>query len=387
MGAIGKLDAHVATRLQTFMKHKQEGVKIIGCAASGYIPEELIYAAGAIPMTLGDGGAPEPVTESLSMVPRFICTYCKCQIGYWKLKTSAYYRIPDALVVAITDANAKAIADSFAYWAKWPVYRVGIPHEKTPMATTYFRGILVKFRKWLEDFTGNEINDDAIRKCITKLNKRRELLRAISELRVGADSVISGIDYAKVHHAAYIADIDEYNAIMEELLAELKAKRADSITKRPRIMLIASTMARGDSRAYDLLGENDADIVCEEVSEGFIPYDFTVSLSGDVMDALVEGYFNGRLQGPWARPYNDRYDRLLAIAKKYEVDGVLWYQTMYRDGADMQAWSFGHNFKEDGYHFIKIETDYNAAEIEQMRTRIETFCELMAEGSEADYME
>ncbi len=387
MDAMEKLTEHLSGRMLTYAKLKEDGVKVVGYNPGGYVPEELIYAAGAIPIGLGDGGAPEPTTESLSMVPRFLCTFNRSQIGYWKLNTAVHYRLPDLLAIGLVDVSAKAFADAFSYFADMDVYRIGVPHEKTELSVPFFLNRLEGFKKKLEEITGNVITDEKLKAQFGPLNKRRRLLKAISEMRIGANPVISSRDFARLHHASFLADRDVYNELLEELLEELKpGVNQSEPLRRPRIMLIASTLARGDDRIFDIVDKYDAEIVTEEVSEGFQPYCYEVSEEGDPMAAIVKAYFEDRMLGPWCRPFGDRYEQLLATAKKYETDGVIWYQTMYREGADMQAWSFGHDFKEDGYSFVKIQTDYNAAEMEQMRTRIETFIDLMSSDREAEYV-
>ena len=61
---------------------KENGQKIIGYTAGGFMPEELVYASGAIPLCLIRGGDPEPLAESLQWLPRFQDTFCRAQIGY-----------------------------------------------------------------------------------------------------------------------------------------------------------------------------------------------------------------------------------------------------------------------------------------------------------------
>ena len=88
-----------------------------------------------------------------------------------------------------------------------------------------------------------------------------------------------------------------------------------------------------------------------------------------------------RIPAPWDRPWGDRLDRLIAVAREYSVDGVLWYQMMYRDGYDMQAYWYEKELRRKAdLPMLKLETDYTVAEKGPMKTRMETFIELMKGG-------
>jgi len=381
MDAMKKLDAHLAGRVIELVKMKKSGVKIVGYFPGGYVPEEMIQAAGAVPLGLCRGGDPEPTTESLSMMPRFLCTFCRSQIGYWKLNEEPVYRLPNLYISPVVDINQKGICDAFSYYAKMEGYRMGIPHDKRPDAIAYFTTRLVGMKQKLEGATGNKIIEEKLLAEIKLGNKRRDFFRAISGLRKDANPVISSTDYVKLHHAALYADRDVFLEILQSMYDELKVNCIKSTNlRRPRIMLVASTLAHGDIRVHDILSETGGEIVYEEVAEGMHPYENNVNPNGDLLGALTDTYFTKRIEGPWDRPYGPRYERLLAKAKEFSVDGVLWYETMYRDGPDIQAFAFGNMFKRDGLAFVKIETEYSVAEKGPMRTRIETFVDLMSKG-------
>ena len=93
MDAMGRLSEHLSQRVSELWKMKRDGVKIVGYTPGGYMPEELVYASGAMPICLVRGGDPEPLTESLAYMPRFQDTFCRSQ------NTSVYNRIYDNTVV------------------------------------------------------------------------------------------------------------------------------------------------------------------------------------------------------------------------------------------------------------------------------------------------
>jgi len=71
-------------------------------------------------------------------------------------------------------------------------------------------------------------------------------------------------------------------------------------------------------------------------------------------------------------------DFVIKLAGDFKVDGVLWYQLMYRDSYDIQSSYFEKILKERaGLPMLKIQSDYDVSEKGPFKTRIETFLEII----------
>jgi len=375
MEAMERLSEHLKERPLQLKKAKDSGIKIIGYTPGGYMPEELLEAAGAIPVGLIRGGDPEPVAISGAYIPRFIDTFCRSQIGYYISGESVFYKMIDLLVSAVTDVNIKAIADCFDFYTDVPVYRMGIPHGKTELGYDYYLEGLGLFQKRIEDFTGNKIKDSVLKEKIEVYNRMRELLEEIGDLRKQESPPISGRDFMKLNHATFIGDSATMVEILEALCKELKGA-GETGKKGRRILLTGSTMADGDSKIYDLIEETGASVVIEEFAEGLRHYWQRVNVNGDLLDALADRYFRRRVPPPFFRPSRERLDFVVELAKDFKVDGVIWYQLLYRDCYDLETFYFPKILKEGAdLNFLKIQSDYDAAETGPMRTRVETYIE------------
>ena len=110
MSMVDDLSEVVKERQLELERLQKQGVKIIGYVPGGFIPEEIIWASGAIPVALNRGGDPDAVLKSIEFIPRFFDTYSRSQIGYWA-KGDYLYKMIDMVVVPCTDKNIAAIAD------------------------------------------------------------------------------------------------------------------------------------------------------------------------------------------------------------------------------------------------------------------------------------
>jgi benzoyl-CoA reductase/2-hydroxyglutaryl-CoA dehydratase subunit BcrC/BadD/HgdB len=290
------------------------------------------------------------------------------------------YQILDLFVVPITDHNIKAIADCFDFFANDNVFRFGVPHQKDEHAFDYYVEGLRQLKKKLEEFTGNRIDDGKLREAISLCNRMRSLLKEISLLRRSEQPPISSYDFVRLNHASYVADKTVLMDVLESVLQELKSKPASG-QKRPRLLLTGSTLAMGDYKVPEMLEQAGASVVVEEFAEGMRHYWENVQPNGDLIEALADRYFRRREPPAWFRPSREHVDYLIRLAKDYNVDGVVWYQLLYRSSYDIQAYYFEKILRDQlNIPMLKLESDYDVSERGPLRTRIETFVEIVRSG-------
>jgi len=375
MEALDKLSSHLKTRLVDLRKAKEEGRKIVGYTPGGYLPEELVLASGAIPICLIRGGDHSMVELAGAYVCRWIDTFCRAQIGYGVSGDDPYYSIVDLLAIPITDNHIRAVSDILDYHTDIEIFPFGVPHLREESTVKYYLHGITRLKARLEELTGVEITDSKLKEAISLCNRERELLREISLIRKAGPAPISGKDFVALNHGSLIADKKFMVDILESVYNELKKQTAPS-DQRPRVLLTGSTLALGDYRMLDIIEESGGSVVIEEFAEGIKPYWGSVKADGDLMAALADCYFTRRVPPAWFRPDKERLDFLIKLAKDFNVDGVIWYQLMYRESYKTESYYFPDRLKkETGLSMLTIESDYDQAETGPLRTRIETFVE------------
>jgi len=375
MKALDKLKVHLKNRLIDLRKAKDEGRKIIGYTPGGFLPEELVLASGAIPLCLVRGGDHSAVEMAAAYICRWIDTFCRAQIGYGVSGDDPYYRIVDLLAVPITDNHIRAISDVLGYNTDLELFTFGVPHMKEAATLKYYQHGITTLKARLEELTGVEITDVKLKEAISLCNRVRKLLRDISLMRKTDPALLSTKDFVSLCHGLLVADKEFMRGILESLYQELKDKAA-TLSEGPRILLTGSTLAIGDYRVLDLIEDSGGVVVIEEFAEGISPYWEDVTPDGDLMQSLADCYFTRRIPPAWFRPGKERLDFLIKLAKDFNVNGVVWYQLMYRESYKTESYYFPDRLKKEvGIPMLTLESDYGPSETEPMRTRIETFIE------------
>jgi benzoyl-CoA reductase/2-hydroxyglutaryl-CoA dehydratase subunit BcrC/BadD/HgdB len=377
MDRLSKLAGKVRTRSEELKKYKDSGIKIIGYTGR-FVPEEFIYAAGAIPYLLCRGGEAEPVEATFPYMLRVMSPYTRGQIGYHLLGLDPVIPMLDLIVADCSDCHMARLADLLEYF-RLPTTRIGAPPdwEKKLSADYYYKG-LSRIKEELEGLTGNLISDQKLKESIDSLNKIRGLLRKIDILRKKQPPPVGGHDFIRLNHYSFYCNleyfVDELSALYDQL-----AKGEGFFTKEaPRILLAGHIIAVGDYMVPRLIEESGGVIVAEFLDEGMRHCLWNIKSHGDLMKNLGKTYYTERIPPSIFQPaWKNRIKFIKKLIQDVYVDGVVWYQLSYEEIYDMECSIVSKSLKDISIPFLKLESSYEYAreEMGPLRTRIESFIE------------
>ena len=377
MKALESLDIHLKNRAGELERIKTEGHRIIGYFPGGYVPEEIIMSCGAIPVGLNRGGEHEPVLIAGAYLPRWIDTFCRSQIGFKVLGGEPTYDLIDLFVVPITDNNVRMLADAWEFYRLGEIFKFGVPHRKTERAVNYYLHGINALKEKIEDYSGAKATEEDLNEAILLCNRERELLRKISSMRKSRSFCLSGTDYFRLLHASLLLDKKVMVETLELLVREMEEQDIQP-RSGPRILVTGSTLAYGDGKIISLVEQAGGNVVVEHFAEGLKYYLDDVAIDGKPMEALAKSYFHRRITPGWFRPSKEMRDFLIKLAGDFFIDGVIWYSLMYRDSYTIQSTLFPKILKEaTGLSTLVLESDYDVEEVGALRTRIETFIEML----------
>jgi len=378
MKPLDKLDSHLKTRLRDLSKAKEQGRRVIGYPAGGYLPEELVLACDAIPICFVKAGDNAVLRDAGNYVCRWFDPFWRSQIGYLTSRKDPYYTIVDLIAIPITDNHVRAFSNTAGFYTpELESFVFGVPHVKDKLALDYYLQGINRLKKKLEEFTGIEITDSRIRRSIELCNRERALLKKISLMRESENFAVTSKDFVALNHGSFLADKETMIGILESFVKEAKDSPPLS-NNGSRILLTGSTLAQGDSKVMDIIEDTGGVIVMEEFAEGIRPYWGEVKTEGDLMANLAESYFMERVCPGWFRPGTERLDFLVKLARDCSAAGLIWYQLMFRESYKVESYFFPDKLKEEtGLPMLVVESEYDAKETGPMKTRIETFMETL----------
>jgi benzoyl-CoA reductase/2-hydroxyglutaryl-CoA dehydratase subunit BcrC/BadD/HgdB len=373
------LKPYMKNRPAQLRKEREKGTKIVGYFPGNYVPEELIYASGAIPIGLINSGNSEILEQSLSAMPHIFCPFARTQVGERLAKKDPFYNMLDMLVAPITCQHLRKAADIWEYYGDIEIFKLGVPHQYTEdSAIKYYTERLGILKERLQKLTGNEITADKISNAIKLYNRIREGLREISLLRRFTPLEISALDFIKLNHISYYADPVFMADMIESVHEELMANKLSAKAEKPRILLVGPNIGYGDYQILDSVKDAGGEIVIEEICEGIRYYWQTIDNSGDALDSLAKGYLKDRLPCAFIRNSTQkRLDFTLELIKDFNISGVIWYELHRCETYDSESYFFAQKLEELNIPTLIIESDYGVDLNNQIKMRTEAFIELL----------
>lgn len=377
------ISEHLRDRLTGLKKEKGNGTRIVGYFPGSYVPEEIIYAAGAIPICLADGGNRNATEVALSLVPRIICPFARGQIGEMLLKTNPYYdNLLDLVVAPIACQHVKKVAEIWEYYRDVEVFKLGVPHQYDgDLELEYYTDRLRVLMNKLASLTGNRITNEKLRDAIRLYNRMRSLLKSISFSRQNPSSPVNATDFIKLNHDSFLADPVFMITALETVNNELNKEKAATYTSGPRILLTGPNLTRGDYRILELTEAAGGRIVIEEFFEGIRYYWHNIEEDGDPLRALAAGYLRDRLPAAFMRSSTaKRFHFLNRLITDFKVAGVIWYELQCCETYDQEAFFLHEKLQEKGIPILTVESTYDTSDAGPLKTRVDAFIELIQGG-------
>jgi benzoyl-CoA reductase/2-hydroxyglutaryl-CoA dehydratase subunit BcrC/BadD/HgdB len=381
-----RLTAHLKNRPEQLREAKKKGIKIIGYFPGDYVPEEIIYASGAVPLCLAHGENYYAAEAALSVVPHVICPFARAQIGERLLKENPYYHMVDMLVAPMTCRHLRKVAEIWEYNDDMEIFKLGIPYlYDAGFELEYYTDRLRALKDRLQAFTGNEITSERLNKAIGLYNRMRELLKKISLTRTAPYPPLNALDFIRLNHASFYTDPVFMVDILDSLYRELSRKQRVNEIEAPRILLLGPNMAYGDYKVLELVEAEGGKIVIEDLFEGIRYYWRGIKNEGDLFESLAKGYLIDRIPCALMRSSaKKRLDFVLKLVTDFNVSGVIWYNLINCEAYDSESYFFNQKMSERNIPMLILESDYSAADVGPIRIRINAFTELLKERQKDD---
>ena len=325
---------------------KKEGKKVIGVA--GQVPEEVITAAGGIPVLLRGTGSDG--TEFAD--PYFRELTCGYTRHTFNEILSGRWAFLDGAVVSNNCDHIRRVYDNWKLTKNCPAYAfIYVPKKTGETAKRFYRDQLKEYIHQTELRFCVTIRPENLREAIRLHNEKRRLQRELYALQKGKSVALTGTELLMVMLAGESMPIGDYVPLVRELLREI-AESGETFTPKVRLLYMG--------------GNENGENACEhDISEEIEPF-----------DAIVNHYFEEI--PPVPRKFgsaDERAAHLLSLVKEYGIDGVVMVRLTMCDLWAFEQYMMRPVLEKAGVPFLELETDYIPQSRGQLATRVQAFVE------------
>ena len=366
-------------RIKELQDAKAQGRKVIGTFCV-FVPEELTLAADAIQVGLC-AGAEIGKEAAEKILPRNTCALIKSFVGFKIARLCPYTESCDLVVGETTCDGKKKAYEIFADYA--PVYVMEIPQMKQACDRDLWKAEILRFKAEIEELTGNTITAPRLKEAIKLVNARRAVLQRLNRLRAAAPAPISGRDALLINQISFYDDpvrfTQKIGELCDELEQKIKAGQGVAPADSPRLMLSGCPMAVPNWKLPFVVESSGAIIVGEESCIGARNTRDLVDESGetleDMLDAIADRYM--RIDCACFTPNTERLEHIVEMTRELKADGVIHYGLSFCQPYAIEAFKVEKALKDAGIPMLSLETDYSMEDVEQLKTRVEAFVEML----------
>jgi bcr-type benzoyl-CoA reductase subunit C len=354
---------------------KRTGRRVVGSFPMNF-PGELGHAAGTLPVILQE--SEEAITVGHGLLYPFYCGFTRSLVDQ---AAKGDFALLD--VILFGDHCVQLLGAADAIRMQLPNTRVIFYQLISSMNDPWTHGRAVEsltgLKGELEEVVGHPVDPEALRASIRIFNRNRQLTRRLYELRKQGRSGLTSLQMQHIVKSSMIMDKAEHTALLEPLVQHVESlgsRAGDDV----RLHLSGHFCQAPKLEILNLIESCGATIVGDDLYHGFRYISTDVRETGDPVDALAEWYMarNTKVPCPTRVQNNVDWDGYLINAVKEErAEGVIVLMAKFCEPHMYYYPEVKEAFERHGVPHLLIETEHEGMALEGLRTRVETFVEIV----------
>lgn len=349
-------------------KSQQQG-KVAGYFCC-YVPEEVLYALGVLPVRILGSHEPQDLTE-----PYIYGMYCPFSRDCLAQGLQGRYRYLDALIYGYSCNQILQTYDAWRRYVGIPFARVlSVPnYVESGAALPFFIKELSAFVREMEAWAGRACTDAALNQAITLYEDNRNLLKALYATRKRQPPPVSGSEAMEIVLASMLMDKKEHSALLEGFLRRLPQNHEGQATSGPRLMIVGSQ--NDQVELVQLIEGLGASVVVDDLCVGTRYFEGEIARDGDPVAAIARRYLTKPVCPQKDLGQRRRLEHILSLAREYSVDGVIFARQKFCDQYVYEQALLEKTLRDSGLPVCSLELDITIP-VGQFRTRVEAFLEM-----------
>lgn len=346
------------------------------------VPAELIYAAGAMPVRLCSGSY-TAYSIGDDCIPRDACPLVKAVMGFGQMKALPVFDNCSLLVAPVTCDCKKKLAGVIDSVKNTVPLHIP-PLKKEDADTEVFLRELYRLIPILEKETGREITAQTLAEGINIVGRAQYEMSEFLKYRRHDPALLHGTQVMSIMNAySYMPAglwAEQMHRLNTELRLRLEKDHFVGKQNQPRILVTGSPIAFPNIKIPLLIEEMGGILAADETCMGERGLYDPVSVIDPTFDGMMRALAS-RYTKPCTCPVfvdnSQRIYRIRQMIKDHKIQGVVYHVLRGCLVYDYEYQMMEEELGKLDIPIIRVESDYNEEDVEQLRIRIEAFIELI----------
>ena len=361
---------------------KEEGKKVVAFISHDNIPEELLDAAGFVPLRLMFAGNDELMDASHDYLSPSTCAFAQSCIGLFSIKPSHYQFLDliDYFIVSnhcVSDICASEIISKYFNIPRLNFY---ISYTKNDNSLKYFKLELLDFKDQLEKISGINIKNEDLKESILKYNNFKKKIFEFSNLNIKGSEKLGVIQRAMLYGPSILPELESH-------IQKFKENQVQKTNDSKGILITGGSIFLNDF-LIDLIEEAGGNVVFFDTWVGYSYYsqifeDNIIDSIENPFDLLVHRFKNN-IYGDHSVPnfLENKISQIELVYQEYFKKtgrklGIINHIIKFCDHISLMSSHLKNRLQQKGISVLNLERDYSKANRGQLSTRIEAFLEMM----------
>ncbi len=347
---------------------EKTGRKVVGHLLPD-VPDEIIHAAGALPMGVTGGGI--QISRAQEHIPGYTCSHA---MGAVELGLLGKLSVLDAMIIPYVCDTTRNL---FHIWARcFPDLAnefLRLPKRMDyPGARDYLRDEFSRLLRWMGTVTGTETGLEELRASVALYDKSRAALRKAYRKQREEPEIWTSERVQLLFASALKCPREDHLAWMEALPWEEKAEESQE-----RVPVYVRGKVWDPPGILDMFDRLGLLVVEDEIVTGFRSVAVDAGNNRDPLDALVNRHFSTIPYPGYHREPSRIVADFLHRVRTSGARGVLFLNPKFCEAASFDTPDLQNALEEAKIPSLVLETSTRGVSMGQLLLRLEAFREVI----------
>ena len=246
-------------------------------------------------------------------------------------------------------------------------------NRKLEAGVKFLMAELSRVKKRLEEISGKEITEEAMLNSIRIYNEHRYIMREFVELAASHPNTVDNYMRSRVIKSGWFMLKEEHTELVKELIELKKLPQEKFAGKR----VVITGFIYDSKELLDVLEENKLRIVGDDLAHETRQFRTDVPAAGSALESLARQWSNIEGCSYAYDPKRLRGSLVAKLAKEVKADGVIFALLKFCEVEEYDQPILVEDIERENIPVTVLEVDQQSGSAEQIRTRVQTFAEML----------